>query len=348
MALSLDPRIHRVWRSPQSLQFGVDRPVLVLESIGHVEERMLDALASGVSRCTLRAIANQSGAEDGAMETLLERLRPVLCSERRPARTATPAARTRIALDGVGRTSALIADFLRDEGMQVVDVGADDSLDERLIAGPRGSPEQHPSAVRPSRVNPSDRTAQAAVHMAVIVAAFAIEPRRHLRWLRRDVLHLPVVFSDAVVSVGPLIRPGHSACIRCSDLQRRDADSAWPAMAAQLYTAERPGETSLVASTVAFVAARAVLAAVREAGHVPVTRRATAGPRTGTESGGEVTKAAYDTVGYDLWEEQVFHRDTSTWTKRPRSPHPECGCLSPGETHLKAPRVRRGSAMAGG
>lgn len=65
MALALDPRIQRVWRSPHALQFGVDAPVLVLDPVGSVEERMLAALASGVSRGVLEVVAQTAGGAPG-------------------------------------------------------------------------------------------------------------------------------------------------------------------------------------------------------------------------------------------------------------------------------------------
>ena len=57
----------------------------------------------------------------------------------------------------------------------------------------------------------------------------------------RDVPHLAVVFDDDGARVGPLVEPGAGPCLRCLDLGRRDADPAWPAIAAQL--AGRPAAT---------------------------------------------------------------------------------------------------------
>jgi hypothetical protein len=46
--------------------------------------------------------------------------------------------------------------------------------------------------------------------------------------------HLAVTADEAIGVVGPLVRPGVSACLRCLDLTRADLDPAWPLILAQL------------------------------------------------------------------------------------------------------------------
>src|SRR6202042_974828 len=43
-----------------------------------------------------------------------------------------------------------------------------------------------------------------------------------------DVPHLAVCAREAIGMVGPLVRPGVSACLRCLDLARADRDPGWP------------------------------------------------------------------------------------------------------------------------
>lgn len=45
--------------------------------------------------------------------------------------------------------------------------------------------------------------------------------------------HLPVSVHRAKASVGPLVIPGRSACLRCVHLHSRDLDPAWPIIAEQ-------------------------------------------------------------------------------------------------------------------
>lgn len=52
--------------------------------------------------------------------------------------------------------------------------------------------------------------------------------------LRSDQPHLFVRATEEVGIVGPLVVPGATACLRCTDLFRRDRDPAWPTLLNQL------------------------------------------------------------------------------------------------------------------
>ncbi|MGN7800720.1 hypothetical protein [Leifsonia sp. 22587] len=263
MVLVLDSRIPRVWRTPDSLQFGVDEPVLVLDRVSHAEERMLAGLAAGVTEEGLRVIASRARAAEGAAEDLVRRLAPVLA----PTSAAPPTARDPlVVLDGAGPTAVQLQRMLTDAGVEVR-----------------------------SGLAWSDPAVERA-DVAVIVASYAIEPQRHARWLRRDVPHLPLVFSDRGVMVGPMVRPGDGPCLRCLDLHRTEADPAWPAMAAQLHTRPAPGETPIVAAATAARAAAVLLALLRDGG----------------PACGEAARLA---------------PGSADWVSRTWSPHPACGCL---------------------
>jgi bacteriocin biosynthesis cyclodehydratase domain-containing protein len=95
--------------------------------------------------------------------------------------------------------------------------------------------------------------------LAVMIAHHVLSPEQHGRWLRRDVPHLPVLFGDQLVHVGPLIEPGTSACLHCLTRYRTDADPAWPAIASQLWGRPADTETALMAGEVAALTVRAVL-----------------------------------------------------------------------------------------
>jgi bacteriocin biosynthesis cyclodehydratase domain-containing protein len=92
--------------------------------------------------------------------------------------------------------------------------------------------------------------------LVLLVAAWVLAPAEHGSWLRRDVPHLPVVVGDRI-AVGPLVRPGETACLHCVGLARRDADPAWPAIATQLHGRPAPALTrTAIAEAAAFVARR--------------------------------------------------------------------------------------------
>lgn len=265
MVLLLDPRLPRVWRTPECVQFGVDRPALVLDDVTAAEERMLSALGDGVTRRGLEVIALRARASRSEVAALLDRVAPVLVDTAPP-----PAARPAlVVLDGTGRTAATVQRLLTDAGVEV-------------LGGLRWT-------------DPAVDRADAAV----LVASYAVEPQRHARWLRRDIPHLAVVYSDGGVTVGPLVRPGSGPCLRCVDLHRTDADPAWPAMATQLHTLPPPGETAVAAAASAARAAAELLTAT-----VPRPQALAA-------------RSAYLPAG------------ATDWISRQWTPHPACGCLGP-------------------
>lgn len=234
MAIRLDPRLPLVWRTPDSLQLGVDRPPVVLSAVSRLDERLLDALRRGISRGGLDMIATTEGAVPAHVTQLLDLVRPALL----PPRDAGPESdvdadrrdRTRrgpVALVGGGPTADRIADALARAG--------------------------HDVTPRPMSADADPRTA-----LAVIVAHFAIAPAVYGRWAREDVPHLPVVVGDRHAVVGPLVEPGRTACCYCLDLGRRDADPAWPALATQLLGRDSGSEAGLVPAELAALAARPV------------------------------------------------------------------------------------------
>lgn len=155
--------------------------------------------------------------------------------------------------------------------------------------------------------------------LVVLTADWVIAPADHLRWLNRDILHLPVVVSERSVTVGPLVEPGLSPCLHCVHRHRIDADPSWTAVATQLLAREpRDLDPLDVAETASFVARR-VLARLR-----------------GEPGGGMSWRLAADGISSRVWRR-----------------HPDCRCAAPEGTDWatapdRAPRAapRRVSAAA--
>jgi hypothetical protein len=222
MVLRLDPTLPVVWRTPTSLQFGVTRPSVVLTDLDLTSEKLIAALGSGISRSGLDMIARSAGAPADAVESLLQRLRPVML---RP----TPPAPAPVVVAGSG----LLADRLT-----------------ALLAG-AGVP------VLLARSVAAAEAAQAS--FAIVIGSYVLDPALHGLWLRRETAHLPVILGDASVAIGPLVEPGRTACLYCLQRHATDADPAWPAIASQLWGRPSPAETELVASEVAAIVARMVI-----------------------------------------------------------------------------------------
>jgi hypothetical protein len=70
----------------------------------------------------------------------------------------------------------------------------------------------------------------------------------------RGVPHLLAAAFEGRGSVGPLVLPGRTCCLRCLDLTRRDNDPAWPSLIRQLGGFP-PGEHACGAELSALVAA---------------------------------------------------------------------------------------------
>jgi bacteriocin biosynthesis cyclodehydratase domain-containing protein len=289
MVLRLDPLLPLLWRTPTSLQFGLDEPRVVLEAVSAADERMIAALLVGVSRSGLDMIAASAGGNERETGALLDRLEPAL------ARPPAPEARHGVTIVGRGPAADRLAELMHRSGVAIVADGDETSL-------------------------------------VVIVARFVIAPDLHGRWLSRDLPHLPVVFGDTAVRIGPIIEPGAGPCLWCIELARTDADPAWPAIASQLWAREGSAEAPLVADEVATIAARLVLARL--------SHRPPRGPgvRDSTAATSVELRAADGAMS------------TTTWR-----PHPDClcGAADGGGIESDSPRgsgvssVRRGIGTVG-
>lgn len=122
--------------------------------------------------------------------------------------------------------------------------------------------------------------------------------------LRADVPHLVAAVRDGCGVIGPLVVPGHTACLRCVDAERSTVDAAWPAIVAQL---SQPLATPATGSLV-----RAV-SAVLDAAVAAVTVRDALAQLAGEAA---ITHNASLRIGPDL-----AHLRRRTWSLRP-----ECGC----------------------
>jgi hypothetical protein len=69
------------------------------------------------------------------------------------------------------------------------------------------------------------------------------EPRRELpdELVRDDVAHLLVRFGEGAGTLGPLVVPGRTACLRCIDAHLTDTDPAWPLLVEQQASAAGRG-----------------------------------------------------------------------------------------------------------
>jgi bacteriocin biosynthesis cyclodehydratase domain-containing protein len=113
MVLQLNPHIPLVWRSPSSLQFGVESPLVQLDDVTGAQEQLIAALTSGATRPGLELIAQTTQADDNELDDLLESLAPVLGKPSLPP-TGT------VAVIGVTTTAARLRTALVAAGLELV------------------------------------------------------------------------------------------------------------------------------------------------------------------------------------------------------------------------------------
>lgn len=255
MILKLDPRWPVVWRTPQSAQVGVDPPKAILDNLTVTQERMLSALILGISKSGMTLLKEES---PGERDLFLDALAPAL---------ATPgplASIPVVALSGRGPLIPVLTQLLGHSSVQVL-LAEDDSSLQDTTPG-----------------------------LAVVVGTWVLAPDIQSHWLRRDIPHLPITFSDTGVTVGPLIDPGVGPCLRCIDLHRTDADPAWPAIASQLTGMTGGADRPVLIAEAATAAFRVIMA----------------------WAGG----SAPDYVSLHI-DDQTGERAHTPW-----QPHPRCGC----------------------
>jgi len=215
MILRLNPCLPLVWRTPDTIQVGVDRPVLVVAGVTPALESVIAGLQAGVPLSAALLLGREAGASAASVTRLIEQLGPALLHQ---SAGGPPDARPTVVVDGVGPTAERLRVLLRELG---------------LVDAP---------AARTSTTPPS---------LAILIGHYVLQPDRHTRWLRRDVPHLPVIYGDAGVRIGPFVHPGAGPCLVCVELAQVELDPAWPALACQLVRRTAATETPRLSIEVA-------------------------------------------------------------------------------------------------
>lgn len=109
MVLQLASESPMVWRTPTSVQFGVDSPVIV-EGVTPGVERLLAALRAGVSPSGFAMLARDSAVPLADARDLLASLEPVL-------RRETTTASGRVLVTGTGPIATTLAQLLDEAGL---------------------------------------------------------------------------------------------------------------------------------------------------------------------------------------------------------------------------------------
>lgn len=268
-----------LWRSAGVLQIGIDpQDALVLDGVPDALAGAVALLAEPRSRSELvRLLPDLS---PGWIDWLLDRLGTA------GLLWTGSATRSSVTVIGSGDLAEAVGEALSRSGLEGPSrLG---NWPEGAVPGRRGQP----ALVHWSR-------AGAPWPDITVVATDTAEPDRTLTdvLLRDNRAHLVVRLESAAAVVGPLVVPGRSPCIRCSDLGRCRLDPLWPRLLAQLCR-ERTCPNAALRDWAASMATAQVRALI--AGSLP------------------------DTVGRSL----EMSSEEYLLRARPVPADPACGCLA--------------------
>lgn len=296
-------------RDADTLQVGV-HPAIAVPVAYH---DLLRGLAAATSESQLRAAASAGGLPDGSATQLVETLRAAGLLTDGPLEAGPPAPVLR--LIGAGSLGRRTASVLASAGLascylaDLPGVGpgpharpAPLHAPDRLDSLARTLRRRHPELdVR--RVRHWTKPDETPVDLTVVAADGPEVDRLITDTLTAtDQPYLVLRSSGHEVSVGPLVVPGQSSCLRCADLARRDADPQWPWVLAQLTRVRLDPAPSLLAWAAAYAATQVL--AFASSGGTP-------------ESLGHTVELSTSDHAVRL---------------RPWPLHRECGCRWPGRT----------------
>jgi bacteriocin biosynthesis cyclodehydratase domain-containing protein len=349
-----------VWRDRDTLQFGVDpRRAVGLKGLGQAAA-VVSLLDGARDRETLIATAQTYGVPPEATDRVLRTLAAAGVLDDFPARlhAALPErVRARLAPDlaaaslayadsdggartlarrqgafirvhGAGRTGACVASFLAASGVGRVTCADPEPAEPAdlapagLILADLGQPRQAGAARAAERAAPEVMTTDDGSTPDLVILTGRMLPDLTDVLVRDGVPHLALRTAEAIGVVGPLVRPGASACLRCVNLHKAAADPQWPKVLAQATLTRLQPEAcdTVLAATAATLAAAQALAFIDRPGIVPVTANGT-----------------LEVVLPD-WQ----------WRRRTWPPHPACNCGAAGSRQARgALRGRRYRAHLG-
>jgi hypothetical protein len=194
--LRLDPAYPVLWRTPSTVQFGLD-PAAIIEDPEPWQLRLIDELGRGIPDSAVDPVAMVFGAPEGAGARFVQEVARVVRGDDRPS-----AHRARLAVPAVlaETTRAALVGALTSAGV-TLDTGETD-----------------------------------ASTPVIVVAHHVVDPRRVAPFMAGDIPHLPIVLGADRIEVGPYVTPGRTACLSCVGAHRLDRDPHWQALASQLTT----------------------------------------------------------------------------------------------------------------
>ena len=190
-----------------------------------------------------------------------------------------------VVIDGATRVGAPLAGILAASGIgrvSVRDTGvvtAGDAVVGGVSAADEGRPRSLAAAEAVRRASPLTDLRPppegSPADLVVLARPWAASDPLVRGVHRAGVPHLVSAVRGDTGVVGPLVLPGVTGCLRCGDLHRRDADPAWPRLAAQLTATEPPPSGATVTCLLTAATAAVQVLAYIDGGAAPATVDAT-------------------------------------------------------------------------
>jgi hypothetical protein len=174
-----------------------------------------------------RAALSLLAGGEGAAEALLARRRAAVVVVHAADRVGAPLAAL-LAAAGVGHVHVVDRGSVRPADLAPGGLAASELHRSRAAAAcdavRRAAPEVTTGPVEPGRLP----------DLVVLGSVRPVEEDLRAVLQNAGLPHLPVGIRETTAIVGPLVLPGRTPCLRCTDLHRAERDPAWPLLAAQL------------------------------------------------------------------------------------------------------------------
>jgi hypothetical protein len=287
----LHPSLTRIWRDSGTFQLGITPGhAVILGGLRAADAAILRAIDGGHTVEQLHEVARIEGAAPAAADHLVQTLiasdavvdgdlcaaslagldpdaaSAGLLSEALDAGAAAMARReqSHVRIKGAGRIGATVARLLDAAGVGTISVD-DSDITSTADLSPGGLADTDTGLPRDRAVRTHLPTPPQAANtdpdLVVIAPAFGPASENGASLLRAGIAHLVVQVVETTGFVGPLVVPGHSACLRCIELHRTDHDPLWPLVIDQSVHRPPPVPACDVAlaTTVAALAASHVI-----------------------------------------------------------------------------------------
>ena len=270
----LRPQIPVLQRAEGEVQVGIDCDTALIFS----EPKLLPVLLALDGAHHVRDIRN-AGAAAGLRADEVDQVLGILddacmlLEGGRSFKTHAALGRQSVRLIGAGPLGAAVARLLAQSRIGRLWLIDTEPSREEVRRPPGGPGRSRAEALRADLADEFDMPVTTAKHWSrpspaeidlTIIVSDAAETDRLIAddLVRLDQPHLVLRPAGDLVTVGPLVIPGRTACLRCTDLTRRDADTAWPALLDQLTRLRLPIPVAL-GSWAASMAATQALAFLR-------------------------------------------------------------------------------------